>query len=79
MCEHPLLSQSMGSSLYILGYSEPAVVGTTILFNCSESTTDELQRYTENLVMILYIIMLGMMTSTTLLFTINTNAHAHTF
>ena len=33
MCEHPLLSQSMGSSLYILGYSEPAVVGTT---NCSE-------------------------------------------
>ena len=26
----------MGSSLYILDYSEPAVVGTTISFNCSE-------------------------------------------
>ena len=36
MCEYPLLSQSMESSLYILGYSERAVVGTTILFNCSE-------------------------------------------
>ena len=25
----------MGSSLYILGYSEPAAVGTSISFNCS--------------------------------------------
>ena len=25
----------MGSSLYILDYSEPAVVGTSVLFNCS--------------------------------------------
>ena len=29
-CENLLLSQSVGSSLYILDYSEPAVVGTTI-------------------------------------------------
>ena len=36
MCKYPLLSQSVEFSLYILGYSEPAVVGTTILFNCSE-------------------------------------------
>ena len=35
-CEHPLLNQSVGSSLYILDYSEPAVVGTTVSFNCSE-------------------------------------------
>ena len=26
----------MGPSLYILGYSEPAVVGTTVSFNCSQ-------------------------------------------
>ena len=44
----------------------------------AKSTTDELQRYTENLVMMFHIIVLGMMTSTTLSFTINTNAHAHT-
>ena len=32
-CDYPLLN---GSSLYILDYSEPATVGTTISFNCSQ-------------------------------------------
>ena len=36
VCEHPLLNQSVRSSLYILDYSEPAVVGTSISFNCSD-------------------------------------------
>ena len=35
-CEYPLLNQSMVSSLNVLNYKEPAVVGTTVSFNCSQ-------------------------------------------
>ena len=35
-CEYPLLNQSMRSSLNVLDYKEPAVVGTTVSFNCSQ-------------------------------------------
>ena len=34
-CEHPFHNQSVGSSLYILDYSDPAVIGTTVFFTCS--------------------------------------------
>ena len=32
----PAYAPAVESSLYILGYNEPAVVGTAISFNCSE-------------------------------------------
>ena len=35
MCEN-FFNKFVGSSLYILDYSEPAVVGTTVSFNCSQ-------------------------------------------
>ena len=36
MCEHPLLNQSVESSLNVLDYEEPAIVGTTVSFHCSQ-------------------------------------------
>ena len=39
ICKHPFLNISVGSSLYILNYTdlELAVVGTTVSFNCSKA------------------------------------------
>ena len=36
-CEHPLFNQSVESSLNVLDYNKsgPAIVGTTVSFNCS--------------------------------------------
>lgn len=36
MCEHPFINKSLESSLFIVNYSEPAVVGTTVSFKCSK-------------------------------------------
>ena len=36
ICENPLFNQSVGSSLHVVGYNEPAVIGTSVTFNCSD-------------------------------------------
>ena len=35
-CENPLFNQSVGSSLHVVGYNKPSVIGTSVTFNCSD-------------------------------------------
>ena len=36
VCVHPLFNYTVDTSLSVLDYSEPALVGTTVSFNCSQ-------------------------------------------